>query len=428
MKLQGLSFQLAAVFFPLAAFHVHATTLDEIYRKTLQRSESVAVQKILVEQSANSVSRAKSRMGPQLITSGNYYYQGRDGQAKLENSSLVRVGIVQPIYRGGILTSGLNIADIDLSRAKTTEELTRWQVWWAVTQNYYAVLRNEKSLANYVELEEVLGRRQNEIDRRVKLGRSRVADQAVTVGQRATALAAIEALKAAVQIDRMNLQQMSGIPDVGKLEIPRPVVSATRLNPQVDERPDMKLRVLNEKRAREEVNLIESNLFPELNLVGNYYPYRNDTFATFQNSLRWEAGLQATWVLDFEELNFTQRKDRELNRQVEELRLKEAQRMTREEFERRLVALKGIENQYRELGKAVTSSERALKSLQTDYRNGTLGLLEVVQQENLHWEAKRGYDSLAFDRDLLAWEILWLEGKAPADLNPTRNQSPTEAN
>ena len=187
----------------------------------------------------------------------------------------------------------------------------------------------------------------------------------------------------------------------------------------MDSRPDIQLRILNEKRAKEEVDFIEGNLWPELSLVGNYYPYRNDSFATFQNSLRWDAGVQLTWTLDLEELNLTQRRDRELNRQAEELRLAESRRLTTEEFQRRLTTLGGTQRQYTELGKAVEASDRAWKALQADYRNGTIGLLEVVQQENLYWESKRAYDNLKFDIDLLSWEVLWLEGKAPTDLKGT---------
>ncbi|MBX3017959.1 MAG: TolC family protein [Bdellovibrionaceae bacterium] len=396
-----------------------AATLEDIYQKTLQRSESIAVQKILVEQSANNLSRARSKLGPQLNAGGNYTYQGRDGQSNLETSTLTRVGLSQPLFRGGALTNGIAIANIDLSRAKTAEEQTRWNIWWTLTQAYYNVLRAEKALANYEELEGVLQRRQNEINRRVQLGRSRRADQATTIGQRQTALAAIEQLRAQVQVGRLFLQQMSGIADLGKLEVPAPAVSATRNDPQMDSRPDIQLRILNEKRAKEEVDFIEGNLWPELSLVGNYYPYRNDSFATFQNSLRWDAGVQLTWTLDLEELNLTQRRDRELNRQAEELRLAESRRLTTEEFQRRLTTLGGTQKQYTELGKAVEASDRAWKALQADYRNGTIGLLEVVQQENLYWESKRAYDNLKFDIDLLSWEVLWLEGKAPTDLKGT---------
>lgn len=400
----------------LATSSASAVTRDEIYQKTLERSETVAVQKILVEQSANTLSRARSRLGPQLNAGANYTYQGRDGQSNLETSTLTRVGIVQPLFRGGAISSGIAIAEIDVSRAKTVEEQTRWQIWWTVTQNFYNVLKNEKMLANYEELEDVLRRRQNEINRRVRLGRSRRADQATTDGQRQTALAAIAVLRAQVEAGRLLLSQMSGITDLGKLETVVPEVSSTRYDPQIDKRPDVQLRELNEKRAGEEIDLVEGGLFPDLNLVGNYYPYRNDSFATFQNSLRWDVGLQLVWTLDLEEINLTQRRDRELNRRAEELRLQEIRRQSREELERRLALLRGVERQYVELGQAVEASDRAWKALQTDYRNGTIGLLEVVQQENLYWETKRAFDSLRYDRDLLAWEVLWLEGKAPADL------------
>lgn len=403
--------------------HASAATLDEIYQKTLQRAESVAVQKILVEQSANNVSRAKSKLAPQLSNGASYNYQGRDGQSSLETSSLVRVGIVQPLFRGGALTSALNIAEIDLSRAKTNEELTRWQVWWSVTQTFYSVLRNEKNLKNLEELQRVLDTRQNEISRRARLGRSRVADQQSTNSQLLTVQAQIQALKTQVEIGRLTLQQMSGLETIGALQKPAPVVSESHFSPQIENRPDIQLRQLNEKRASLEVDLVESNLFPELDLVGNYYPYRNDSFATFQNSLRWEAGLQLRWILDFEELGMSQRKDRELFRQAEELRRKESERSSREEFQRRLVLLRGIEAQSKDLEKAVAASERALKSIQTDFRNGTVSLLDVVTQENSYWEARRQFDTLVIDRDLLAWEILWLEGKAPADFR----SEPTEA-
>lgn len=418
-----------------------ATRLEDVYQATLRRSESVALQQILVEQSENTLSRARAQMAPQFDSGANYTYQGRDGSSTQDTSSLVRVGVRQPLYRGGALSNGLRIAKIDLSRAKTTAEQNRWQLWWLVTQTYYNVLRDEKGLQNLQELESVVGRRFAEIRRRTQLGRSRAADSQSTLSQRQALLAQIQALKTQVSIGRMQLSQLSGITDLGALEKPTPLLqvntAVTTKNsrtssesvhavgaPDFQRRPDLKIRVLNEQRAASEVDLAEGTLFPELDLYGNYYPYRNDSFATAQNSLRWEAGLQLRWILDFEEINFSARKDRDLNRQAEEIRRREAERASREEFERRLELARGLERQSQELNTAVASSDRALKALQTDFRNGTVGLLDVVSQENAYWELKSRADTLVYDRDLLAWEILWLEGKAPSGLQTLEESTP----
>lgn len=409
-------------------------SLSEIYQKTLERAESVEIQKILVEQAQNNESRAQAKLFPTLDSAANYTYQGRDASgatpSSVETSTLARVGVRQPLFRGGALTSALEIAKIDVRRSQTLEKQTHWQLWWLVTQTYYQVLRYEKSLENYEELERVLNRRQSEISRRVNLGRSRSADLQSTISQRHTVLAQIQSLRTALEVGRLQLQQLSGFTDLRKLSRPNlpplNTADADSTSQVRSQRPDLELRSLNLERSRKEVDVANAGLFPELNLVGNYYPYRNDTFATFQNSLRWEAGLQLVWVLDFEELNLSQRKDRQLNQQLEEVRQREALRASNEEYARKLEQRKGAAKQITDLQTAVSSSEKALKALQSDFRSGTVGLLDVVAQENSYWELKRQYDTLVLDVDLMGWELLWLNGQMPQAMSTPSTEAKTE--
>lgn len=392
---------------------ISAPTLEEIYVKTLERSESNEVQKLLVEQADNSVWRLQTKLFPTIDSAANYTQQGRDvggDTIRTENSSAIRVGIRQPLYRGGALTSAYDIAKIDRTRAQVTEEQTRWTIWWMVTDLYYLVLRNESSLKNYRELEDVLNRRQAEISRRARLGRSRAADYQSTVSQRFSVLAMIQGLQTATDVARLRLTQMSGLTLSSALSRPSvpPVVVADRPTPEL--RPDLKLRSLNVDRAKSEVDFSTAGLFPALDLVGNYYPYRADSATSAITAVKWDAGLQLTWTLDFEELSFAGKKDRQLNQNIEEVRSREALRLSQEEFERKLRTQMGLQKQSEDLKSAVEAADKASKSLQGDFRGGTIGLLEVVAQENSYWDLKRQYDNLVLDRDLIAWELLWLQG------------------
>lgn len=403
-----------------------AVTLDQVYQATLKRSESLEAQKILIEQAENNVTRARDKMAPQLDIGANYYAQGRDDRSSAQTSALARLGIRQPLYRGGTLTSGLDLAKVDREKALTSEQLMRWQLGWAIAQTYFSVLKNEASLRNWQEQDRALEKRQTEVQRRASLGRSRAADLHSTTSQRQTAQAQIQAVKVQIRLGRLQLQQWSGLVGLGELVVPEGQARAISSNgkevkgeeiPPADSlvnRPDVKLKSLNVVRASSEVNAVEGNLFPELDLVGNYYPARSESYSA-PSTLKWEAGVQLKWILDFEELHLSQRTDRLLNRELEKIRERETLRQSREELERRQEALRGLDLQTTQLKGAVTSAEKAWRNLQSDFRAGSVGLIEVVTAENSYWELKRQLDSLILDHNMAEFELAWLNGQWPGE-------------
>lgn len=396
------------------SFAQNNLTLEQAFQKTLARSENSQVQQILKEQAENALSRTQSRMLPTLDGQAALSRQGlqtaADGSITRDSSGL-RVGLSQPLFRGFAVLDAINMAKYDVDRAQMTQENSRRLLWWTVVNGFYEVLAAERNFANLESLEKVFEKREREIRKRTGLGKSRSSDLQVTASQRLTVHAQVLKAKNDLKVSKLYLSQLTGEP-METLAIQRPLVAETKPAPIPDSRPDLKFQELTVKRADAEIGVAQATLWPELNLSANYYPYyAYDPAPRSAGDLRWDAGLNLKWVLDWEDWTNKSGYDRRLNLKIEELRLKEARRHANEELERRRIYRKGVVQQFKDLSEALKMSDRATQLIQRDYNNGTASLLDIQTQQNAYYEIKRQFDTLDLEGDLVNLEIQWLQGE-----------------
>lgn len=411
-------------------------TLDQAYRLALTSYETINIAREGVLQAKSNVDKALSQMLPKLNAEGSYtvYSEQKlygDYVIQPDDYSRLDVKLTQPLYSGGRESAAVRQADIISSRSRAAQESARDGVIRLTARVYYGLLKAERES----EIK-IAALKRAEERQKVAAARLKVGEVTRTVVLRS------EALLAGAQADLIKAQgdvknarslfvRITGVSGAFQLAQPPELATSLQdadalLKTALEQRPDYKQSLLDERAADEGISYAKGWFLPSLRLEGTYtlreqhpksYTYQRESFsgAVVISLPIFEGGLR------YAELSEARSKRREA--QLRRLALKRDIQVQVIEAIDRLESVSAALETYK---KQLSFAQEDARMVSEQFKYGLVTIVDVIDSDSALVSAQRSLMNATYDFELAKLELKGAVGRlgeealardAGADLN-----------
>ncbi|MBV9463066.1 MAG: TolC family protein [Verrucomicrobiae bacterium] len=203
------------------------------------------------------------------------------------DSNNVRINVRQPIFSGFREFNAAGSGRADILARRFDKERARQLLYLDVADVFYQVLMYQEDLKLLGELGEALGERRGELNKRVKLGRSRAGESLAAQSDLAENFVAIEQTRGLLGASRELLAFLIGVPaEKITLKDDRALPGAQALEAyliQTGERPDVLSAIQAEESQRRLLEEAKGEHYPTIAAEANYYVRQHPDFGNEWN-------------------------------------------------------------------------------------------------------------------------------------------------
>jgi len=420
-----LSYSVMAAPTTEATVAANLLTLNDGISMAMEKSPSMIAARESVVAADGKLGQAFGALLPNLSLSGSYgnsYTQpstmvvtigttestfdlGTTENAVISNYSL---SLTQPIYAGGRLSTGLDIAQAGYDIAMETLSKAQFDLIYNVVDSYYGVLRAEKLYELAQESLDMAQSHLKQVNAMYSAGTATKADVLrVEVQVANTELSLTKAANSlALAKDAFNNVLGSDIEspvDLSDKEIATEIVQAKPYAECVsivfDTKPEWKIFQLNKKISDKAVNLQYANYFPTISLVGKagnskvtYPEYPGNTDV---NS--WTVSANGSWTLFDGLATASKIKEAQATLKAVEANEESTRNEIILEVKDACLNLGSAIDVIKSAKKAVESAEENYKISQEKYSSGIGSNLEMIDAQTAFTEAKTNLYQAQFD-------------------------------
>lgn len=365
-----------------------ADTLLEALVMAYQNNPTLQAQRASLRASDEAVPQALSGWRPNvaIVGDGGYNANSGTGIAGVKQRGLYsgNLQITQNIYAGGGTVADVKRAENTVRAARARLDSTEQSVMLNAVQAYLNVYRDQAVLQLNINNERVLNRQLEATRDRFNVGEVTRTDVSQAEARLASARASRVQAEGALQISRGVYEQIIGkVP--GKLAKPDPVKQLpTSRQETIDaankNNPAVVAADYDERAARQNVSVVESNLLPKVDVVGQGGRSVNQ-FTTGTTS---DAGsIMAQLTVPLYQRGSVSSQVREAKQLVGQNRLLliEAQRAAIEQAVNAWESLVSARAQIQSLNAAVRSNRIALEGVRQESLVGSRTILDVLNAE-----------------------------------------------
>jgi outer membrane protein TolC len=290
-----------------------------------------------------------------------------------------------------------------------------------VTIAYYTVLDTEQEQEALRSIRETVLKRVEELQERVRLGKSRESEILSTEAALAALDAEVERISGLIKTSREMLAFLTGVPAddllhkrlIDEFAVPSSAGPLETHLASLNSRPDLNASEEAVRIGRGRVSYEKGGRLPTVDLEANYYPYR----VGFLSDIDWD--LLLTFNLPIFQGGATRGKIREA-----QALLKQSELSKQEAFRR---AEREVRNAYEDLGtarkreailrRAESKAEENFKVQTEEYRLGLVNNLDVLQTLR-DWRERQREARLAHFQTKLAYaRLIVATGHLPIEVN-----------
>lgn len=276
-----------------------ALTLAEAYKLALARSEDIAISQSAIDEAQGHFYQAFDVIMPSVHFEMSRMYQdaperssvssdGISSSATRPNTPMKRFTFSQPLFSGFKEFAALQGAGAEKAQRRFERKRAEHLLFIDVMEAYYAYLQSGRDVLVLEETKKALGARVQELDQRVKIGRSRD-----------TEIEEARAEEKVVEADLLEAQRLREVSKellefyIGKAVNEEPVEdeipdkedpSLSYFLSKANDRPDVKASENAQTLAEKNVVAAQAGLFPTAKVEGNYYTQR----VGFQSGNDWD--------------------------------------------------------------------------------------------------------------------------------------------
>ena len=393
-----------------------ALTLDETFAQALVRSEVVATQSELIRQAEERYRQASGALYPTLSGIATYTWQDRGALNPTISPTRqpnARLTANQPLFRGFREFAAVRQSQALVDAQGDDYRNARVLLFKDVAQNFYDVLAIEQDLINLDEQIGLNREREQELQERVRIGRSRIGETLTVQSTISTLRAQVEQRKAELSAAREAFAFLSGLPASTPLHdsesIPAELDAIDTYLQRLALRPDVQAAQRRLTAAEENIAVVRGEHLPSLDLSANRYLERAGNL----ENVDWDVQLALTVPLYAGGITEARRREAVSQRTQAELAMSQARRQAEQEIRAAYQNAHLDRSQLDALGKATEAAKKNYAAQQRDYRLGLVTNLDVLQAMNAYQENER-----ALDRAQYAAKLNWLRLEAAAVRRP----------
>ena len=379
-------------------------TLHQAYQYALVQSESLAIQNETIKVAEAHYLQALGEVLPRLDANASEFVQdtsGNSASGSSVTSTLTRrskpevaLTMTQPLFQGFREFRAVKIAHVEKQKNRLATERAKQLLFADVAKAYYIVLELEAEMRIQKSILSTLAKRWIELKERVALGQSRESEFLSTESEVASTKAKQEKLKGQIEAARDMLGFLVGKKLTEKLidefSTPQRVPSLATYQAMLVNRADLNAAVAETKLARGQLNYNKGELFPDLDVTGNYYPYRTG----YQEDIKWDVNFTMSVPL-FSASTYGNIKEASAELKQTKLKEQESNRTAILELTQAYHHFFASQAESKALKIAEKKAEAHYISLEKEYRLNGVNNLDVLQglQE---WQERRIQFNLAF--------------------------------
>lgn len=388
-------------------------TVDQAFDLTLKRTETVAIQGDLVDQSEERYVQTRGAILPTITGIASYLKQQQPttltgNSISPSSQTIARINASQPLFRGFREFAALSQAKSLSEYQKIQRDQALLSMYNDVVTSFYQVLGFERDISNYAAAIQTNRKRQEELRNLTRVGRSRPNELTTIEATIASLSAQVEASKGQLASARANFAYLTGIDgntplDGGDLTTPTPTLEgADTYLKTIRERPDLRGLEKNQEAVDEGITIARGGHLPSIDLSANYWLDRPGVVST----VKWDVGLNLTLPIFSGGVIQSQIRQAHAVSNQNELVLHQTHRKATQEVVGFHALVQADLNQLKQLEQAVDLSRKSYESELHDYRLGLVTNVEVLQVLSSAQETSRLRDRarLSVRADLLRLE------------------------
>ena len=374
-------------------------TLDDYYAAALRRSEVIASQSELIRQAEERYKQANAAILPTLDGVGSYTWLdsgARDTTTYPTRQPLARVALTQPLFRGFREFAAIRQSEALVGAQSEDYRNARIQLFKDVTQNFYDVVALERDLVNLDEQVRQNLQREEELQARIRIGRSRVGEVLTVQARISTLRAEIAQLDAQLSVARDIFAFLSGLPPTTSMQdteaLPVEIEPLDTYLARLPLRPDIKATQQRLTAAQENITVARGAHLPSLDLNANRYLERVGSL----ENVDWDVQLALTIPIYAGGSVESQVREAVSQNTQAELNSSRAQRLADQEIRSFHQTVQLDRRQLRALETATDTARKNYEVQQRDYRLGLVTNLDVLQALTSYQENLRALDRARF--------------------------------
>ncbi|MCX5782275.1 MAG: TolC family protein [Elusimicrobia bacterium] len=369
-------------------------TLMKCIEQAKAYSKALSIQSENKEQAYQRLIEVKGGMMPSVFYRYQKAYQDNVNGTVPGEFTDSKFEVTQPIFKGFTKVNSFKANRNELQRQEYLIATVNRQLLSAVANAFYTLGQHESDYKNLGETITLLQQRVDELNERVRLGKSRESEVLVVQSEIASLKAQAEQTKGDGADSLESLSYLTGI-DSSKLiisddtqdieqAVPIDKVLESALN-----RSEMRALLEQIKEQNFRLAIAKGDFLPTLDLDANYYTVRsNETYA----NAKWDAAFSLNLPLFQGGSSLAKaREQQSLLRQLEDQRV-DLQRSIRKEVQSFYRQLVSAIDQVRALKDAYDKANQSYKLQVRDYRLGLVENIDVLQSLTSLLDAKTSLD------------------------------------
>ncbi len=403
----GISIILAGFFIPsyTRGEEVSARTLHECYELALKQSETLAIQKEVIEEARGRFLQALSTLSPRASFSYSNKWQDVD-----ETTSTLRretpegkFTFSQPLFTGFKEFADIAAGNAEKKQRRYEFKRASQVLFQDVSDAFYLLLGYQKDWEVLRTIEQILNDRIGELGKREELGRSRPSETVSAQAQLSRVEAEAQLVESQREVARQLLEFLTGtkIDQLKEEEQTVTLLPMESYSSYAQNRYDVLAAEEAWRKTKNEVTSAASGYWPEVSLDSNHYTKRVGS----SKDVDWDATVTFEVPLfqggeTFGEVKESQAKAKEAELTFEKLKRE---------------ALLNINNAYTQLDfalrreaalrKAFEANEKNYQLQLGDYNINLVNNLDVLRALEEFQETKRDFAAIETEVQRLYWQF-----------------------
>lgn len=396
--------------------------LQSWYQLAQAHNIQTKIEKIQFEILQEQRREVRSQTLPQIAIKGNYSQYGPihkyEEHGIDDNNGTVYLNAEQALFSGFKEFYGLNSLDLLLKAQEKNIAAQELDLLAQLAQHYFNAQYQQETMQNFAILIKIAKDRENLLEQRVKIGKSKNSDLIGAKVQTAQYLAEENNAKQQLAQELLSLQLLSGehsnhtsdsigVPNL--VASPENATDLATLQKKVMDHPLVQAKLLQQESLQQEKKANLADYSPVISLKGNYYLQK--PASTTINAPNWDVGIYFSWSLIEGGLR---------NAKINEVNLKQTQNelltdQLKKELQNQVTMLyqniQFLEQQKKSYSEIKNLNLKNYESLKKDYSLGLVSNLEVVQALNNYVQSTNNLTFNIMQLELNKHKLKFLTGE-----------------
>ena len=382
-------------------------TLHDCYALALKRSETIAINTELIQETEGRFLQALSGILPRASFELSEKRQDGSGGSAFTLKEVPERKFVfsQPLFSGFKEFAAMAGARAERRQRKEEKRRAEQLLLVDVSDAFHLLLEERGDLAALETTRQALVQRVDELTQREALGRSRRSEVASAEAQMRRIEAEMEQSRSDETVARQLLEFLTGLEHIEAVSdedaaVP-PLEPEESYVAKAESRPDVRAAEDAWRVAENEVKIAQAKFWPSVSADANYYTKR----AGAAQDVDWDATLTVDVPLFQGGQAVGAVREEAARAREAKLQFSERSRRARLDIKDAYAKMQAALNRLAALEKALQASEASYQLQVEDYQHNLVNTLDVLQELQTLQEVRREYIHATYEAKRLHWQL-----------------------